>query len=180
MDGTCAYCGRDGRIIKGLCVGHYQQKWQRGEDLAPLRLRSPNGRRAECSFQGCDKRAESYGLCNSHGRQRKRGVPLASLQAKGTGHVTVQGYRLISKIGHPNAFANGKILDHRWVMAEHLGRALLPSEDVHHRNGDRLDNRIENLELWSSSQPNGQRVVDKLEWAREILATYGPSDSLLG
>lgn len=62
--------------------------------------------------------------------------------------------------------------EHRVVMQEHLGRQLFPFETVHHINGDRSDNRLSNLELWSSSQPSGQRVEDKLAWAREILALY--------
>jgi hypothetical protein len=69
---------------------------------------------------------------------------------------------------------DGRRMDeHRFVMEQHLGRPLRPDETVHHKYGDRSDNRIEKLELWSSMQPAGQRVSDKLAYAREIIARYG-------
>jgi flagellar motility protein MotE (MotC chaperone) len=59
-------------------------------------------------------------------------------------------------------------------MSEHLGRPLDRHEHVHHKNGVRDDNKLENLEIWSGSHPKGQRIDDKIKYALEILDQYVP------
>lgn len=88
------------------------------------------------------------------------------------GHINGNGYRLLYRPGHPNAMKRGWILEHVVVMSELLRRPLLPGENVHHKNGIRDDNRPENLELWVTMQPSGQRVEDLVAWAREVLDRY--------
>lgn len=101
----------------------------------------------------------------------KPGLTTRRVGATHRTHLT--GYSMVKRLGHPRTDKSGWIFEHRVVMEEMIGRYLLPHETVHHRNGVRDDNRPENLELWSSSQPPGQRVEDKLTWAREIEALYG-------
>lgn len=92
---------------------------------------------------------------------------------KGGRIVEKSGYVSIWMPRHPNCRTAGYIHEHRYVMSEHIGRPLKKNENVHHINGERSDNRIENLELWTTNQPSGQRVKDKIEWAIEFLNEYG-------
>lgn len=109
------------------------------------------------------------GQCNQCRAAEKR------RNAKETRYINAQGYAVLTgHYDHPNRQQRGQILEHVFVMAQKLGRPLVTGENVHHINGVRDDNRPENLELWSRSQPPGQRIADKVEWAKELLSLYEP------
>lgn len=87
-------------------------------------------------------------------------------------HVKRNGYVWISIPALANNGKKREMLEQRWVMSKHLGRNLFSEETVHHINGNRQDNSLDNLELFSSRHGPGQRVVDKVAFAIEILTLY--------
>ena len=168
-------CGRTA-VTRGWCHGHYLRWSRQGDVRADVPLSRPS--RDACSIDGCQRGGHSAGYCRTHARRKQLyGDPLAGgpIRQVGAGGSVSHGYWKVPvppDERHLVPDGRNSELEHRLVMARHLGRALLPTEVVHHVNGDRLDNRLENLELWNTSQPKGQRVEDKLAFAYELLRLY--------
>lgn len=170
---------------RGWCHGHYL-RWVRSGTVQSER---PLARQInfDCTVEDCDRPAVARSMCRAHADRKRKGgdaqatKPIREIVGRNKNH----GYWRVPVPPELRHLTNGKPNDfeHRLEMAKLLGRPLRDDESVHHINGDRLDNRTDgplvnfrsgNLELWSRWQPSGQRAVDKIEYAIEILERYLP------
>lgn len=152
----CTRTTRGGGL--GLCQTHYMREYRK----------RPHKPRPPCSI--CGGLNYAKGLCSAHyQRQYKRGT--TDRWVPKMRYTTARGY---VEVVHPSSTrTDGRVMEHRLVMAEALGRPLEADETVHHRNGIKHDNRLENLEI-RLLHPPGQSLQDLLPWATDLLRRYAP------
>jgi hypothetical protein len=199
-EGTCVTCGKTFLIKKGAS-GKYCSRdcwYDSAEDrMAPCPIcQTPFKSSAKTCSAKCGReyfrrnRPEQQRYCAQCGTLlvgKKKNTSYCSrscfMYARG-GLDRDNLERRMTDHGYIDVRVNGHwVAEHRYLMEQLLGRPLHRLETVHHINGDRSDNTVTdelvkfrsgNLELWSSVQPSGQRVADKVEYAVELLRLYRP------
>lgn len=142
----------------------------RHSDASKLKISQNNKswlRKAEVVYRDCEQCGKSYQyshngskpdrrFCSKSCGTKSRGSGESHPNWKGGRSISVQGYVMV----HVNdgRTKDGWRPEHHIVMEKKLGRKLLPNENVHHKDRNRQNNDISNLELWTTGQPMGGRV----------------------
>lgn len=156
-------------IARGYCQTHYK-RWKRyGDPTYRKRVQAYSGQTCRYVEAGtgekCQRLARKDGWCKMHyDRTLQKGDPgpLRALRARNraVGRVRSSG----GYIQVYDSVRKRYVMEHRLVMEREKGRELYPFENVHHKNGDKQDNRPGNLEIWLTHQPPGQRPEDVAVW----------------
>lgn len=186
------------------------QKWFRGETLPrpkfiramydifkiplPLELKQGDSGRMPLYVSACECCGKKFPVyksgvkfcsvaCSGKSLSRRQ-VGEGNHAWKGGETRTVSGYIKEKSVGHPFADEGGYVLQHRLVMEKIIGRELHSYERVHHKNGNRQDNRPENLELWvikgqSKKDPAGTRLIDSVKDSARSLVKSELEDLIL-
>ena len=138
-------CTRDA-ACEGRCSLHHARWKRHGDPLFLARKAPTHDRPTTCTVDGCQRTHYGRGFCPPHyKRWRKYGDPEKRVRApSGSGYINGLGYRVRWK--------NKKLCYEHRLVWEAIHGPIPSGVHVHHLNGDRSDNRIENLELISASE----------------------------
>lgn len=126
-----------------------------------------------CRIKTSIKRKTYTGLCLKCLSSVRNNVSENSPRKTSNGYILIQK-SLVPEKHHWLFNWSFPVMEHRYIMSVKLNRPLYEDEIVHHIDGNRQNNDESNLELWSKSHPPGQRVEDKIKWAKEFLKKYEP------
>jgi hypothetical protein len=169
-------------VARSLCGSHYKQGQVAKDFTFPLRdpwpLTQTAVEESPCKIRTCDRPCVTYkGYCKAHyNRLQKTGSVQADKPIEKRGserpYESTHGYMVVLVRQDQDLYPGKRVTQHRLVMARHLGRELTSTETVHHKNGIRTDNRLENLELWVGNHSHGSRLEDRLEDAVTLIEEY--------
>lgn len=148
-------------ICRTYCSKHYSRWKLTGNPLTTPTGRE-HGKRRICIIENCGRLWDTKGYCLMHSKRIKKTGYVGGAKARryDLRYINQEKYALIFAPRHPNARADGYILEHRFIMSSYLNRPLTDYEIVHHKNGARADNRIENLELLTrETHPTGHSII---------------------
>ena len=145
--------------------------------ISELPQRDINGHKRWVCKCDCGSRRVVYGHNLKSGSTKSCGcLPKNYVHLRGSYHPRWKGGRRVDKDGYVwlyNQHTQKYRQEHILKMEDRLGRALLPGETVHHKNGIRSENQDDNLELRiKAKHPAGASIDDLLAWADELIARY--------